>query len=54
MYVDVSRPRSVSVLKETSVLLSVKPMKVMVRGLIRCVRVYMYVCICYVHLILLG
>ena len=36
VYVSVSRQRSVSVLKQTSVLLSVKLMKVLVRGLIRC------------------
>ena len=49
MYVVISRLRSVSVLKEISVLLSVKLMKVMVRGLIRCVYVYVYVYICHVH-----
>ena len=49
MYVVICRPRSVSVLKEISVLLMVKLMKVMVRGLIRCVHVYVYVYICHVH-----
>ena len=44
MYVGVSRQRSVSVLKQTSVLLSVKIMIVLVGGLIRCVY-FGFVCI---------
>ena len=44
VYVSVSRQRSVSVLKQTSVLLSVKLMRVLVRSLIRCVY-FCFVCI---------
>ena len=51
MYVVISRLRSASALKEISVLLSVKLMKVMVRGLSRCVHVYMFIYICCVYLI---
>ena len=51
MYVVISRLRSVSVLKETSVLPSVKLMKVMVRGLSMCVHVNVFIYICCVYLI---